>query len=215
MAIDVTCPNCGKTGNVPDTVAGKSVHCPRCQSRFVVRRPDHAATAGVTDKLRSAGSAKPDSASGYDLESVDLESLKRPAVPNWETQKTPRPAPVDLKSPKTPPPTHAQSVSANVRFKVEIGQLVSLEAKIRQYLKFSGLAGPDGDVHPGICSNISEAINALRTGKVPAARVASGLKKMAEYAETIGITRGDSLLSTYLFDLKIIAGGILMHDEKK
>src|SRR5208337_634335 len=54
MAIKVTCPHCGKTGNVPDTVAGKSVRCPRCQSRFGARHPDHGTTAEVVADERSS-----------------------------------------------------------------------------------------------------------------------------------------------------------------
>ncbi len=89
-----------------------------------------------------------------------------------------------------------------------IASLEALDYRLEQYLSFSRLAGPDGDVHPGIRANIREAIDALETGKVPAPRVASGLKKMAEYCETIGITR-DAMMAQYLYDLKIIADGIV------
>ena len=40
MAIDVTCPSCGKNGRVPDRVAGKAVRCPGCGARLVVGAPD-------------------------------------------------------------------------------------------------------------------------------------------------------------------------------
>jgi hypothetical protein len=89
-----------------------------------------------------------------------------------------------------------------------ISLLESLNQKVRQYFRFAGLAGSDGDLHPGICANIEEAIEALQTGKSPPSTVASGLKKMVEYVESMGLTRGDSMLRTYLYDLTIISNEI-------
>ncbi len=38
--------------------------------------------------------------------------------------------------------------------------------------------------------------------------MASGLKQMVKYVETIGLTKGDILLRTYLLGLMIITNGI-------
>jgi hypothetical protein len=85
-----------------------------------------------------------------------------------------------------------------------ISLLSALESRIRHWIAVRGLAGPDGDVHPGLCANILEATEALRTGTVPAARVASGLLKMAGYANDVGLTR-DPMMKTFIIDLKVIA----------
>ena len=35
MLISITCPHCGKTGNVPDTHLGKVIRCLACQKKFI------------------------------------------------------------------------------------------------------------------------------------------------------------------------------------
>lgn len=87
--------------------------------------------------------------------------------------------------------------------------------------KISALAtsrvGP-GDIHPGIISNIDEAVEALRTGRdrtgqsVSPERVASGLHRLVQYVSTpdwMALASASlahdstrtSMLKTYLFDL--------------
>lgn len=97
--------------------------------------------------------------------------------------------------------------------------LVALRTKIAALATSS--VGP-GDIHPGIISNIDEAIAALRTRRDAAGesvnpkRVASGLHRLVEYVsspEWIMLASASishdstrmSMLKTYLFDLDQIA----------
>jgi DNA-directed RNA polymerase subunit RPC12/RpoP len=97
--------------------------------------------------------------------------------------------------------------------------LQDLRAKIAN-LATSNI-GP-GDIHPGLLSNINEAVQALRTGNdgrgkpVSPARVAEGLHKLVQYVSTpesftiagasvANDTTRVGMLRTYLFDLDQIA----------
>jgi hypothetical protein len=48
--LQITCPRCGKTGDVPASFAGKDIHCKKCDSHFIVPGPaeehDHAHEPG-------------------------------------------------------------------------------------------------------------------------------------------------------------------------
>ena len=47
--IQIVCPNCGKTGNVPASFAGKDIHCKKCDAHFIVQgsaAQDHAHEPG-------------------------------------------------------------------------------------------------------------------------------------------------------------------------
>jgi hypothetical protein len=48
--LQIICPTCGKTGNVPASFAGKDIHCKKCDSHFIVPGPaeehDHAHEPG-------------------------------------------------------------------------------------------------------------------------------------------------------------------------
>lgn len=40
--LHVTCPKCGKSGEVPNQFAGKDIHCKKCDARFIVPGPGEA-----------------------------------------------------------------------------------------------------------------------------------------------------------------------------
>lgn len=37
--LHVTCPKCGKSGDIPDSFAGKGIHCKKCDTHFLVPHP--------------------------------------------------------------------------------------------------------------------------------------------------------------------------------
>ena len=39
MTISLTCPNCGKSGKIPDEFVGRNVKCPRCKQDFSIAKP--------------------------------------------------------------------------------------------------------------------------------------------------------------------------------
>src|SRR5262245_3363674 len=50
MPIAISCPDCGTTGNVPDTYAGQTVRCPKCRGKI---RVEQGSTSGPASKLFS------------------------------------------------------------------------------------------------------------------------------------------------------------------
>ena len=47
MSFQATCPQCGKSGQVPDSLAGKRIRCPQCKSTF---RPHEAGEEQASDR---------------------------------------------------------------------------------------------------------------------------------------------------------------------
>jgi hypothetical protein len=51
MAIPVTCPACGKSGEVPDSFAGRTAKCPRCKELIKVPAGEPVGVAIATDPV--------------------------------------------------------------------------------------------------------------------------------------------------------------------
>lgn len=65
MAVMITCPSCQRAMRAPDTVVGKTVKCPACQTQFAVTgsppppEPEPAAPRYVEDEPESPRRARP------------------------------------------------------------------------------------------------------------------------------------------------------------
>lgn len=58
-AVEIACPNCGKSLKVPPAAVGKRVRCKHCEHAFVVRPPAGAAPAGRSAPAAAATTAAP------------------------------------------------------------------------------------------------------------------------------------------------------------
>jgi phage FluMu protein Com len=75
MAITLDCPSCGRSLNVPDTLAGKKVKCPQCEESVSVPAEDSEAVTQEPRSPQPAGRRQPRRPDEDDDE--DLRSIRR------------------------------------------------------------------------------------------------------------------------------------------
>ncbi len=65
MSITITCPHCAAKGNVPDTMVGQNVRCPKCKKTFLIEAPPE---EPVRSNVRAtAPQSAPPPASSFDF----------------------------------------------------------------------------------------------------------------------------------------------------
>ncbi|CAN5743419.1 hypothetical protein BH23PLA1_BH23PLA1_44360 [soil metagenome] len=106
MTIAIECPNCGKAGAVPDHLAGRSIRCRGCDTRFLVPQPAPGAGAvddglppGLEDPegysvagvaIATPSTIHPEPVSNSPSESIPLQPEPEPKRPPSPTESRPR-----------------------------------------------------------------------------------------------------------------------------